>query len=153
MKKAILSIFLISITLTISFAQQPESIPLSDGDIERFIKTYKPLMEDFENAGQKFDGIKDPSSLDALRANKEMNDILKKHGWDEQWIGKTLTITASYGILKIEEQLKELPEDQRKQYEQFLSASTDPLKEMTTDEDIKRVSKHVADLDELFDNE
>lgn len=151
MKKLLASLFLLA-AFAVN-AQMPETTPLEKGDVEKFIKTYKPLSADLEALGSRFDNIQDYNMIQALSANKEVNDVLKKHGWDEQWLGKFMTISMSYMMVKMDEQLSEMSADEREQFEQYMGASFGPIKEMITEPDVQMVKERVTELDALFDNQ
>lgn len=153
MKSRFLTSILIVIIAIGAMAQIPTTIPLKSGDLDRFIETYQPLTLELDELGEDFEGVDDYSLMQAMLANEKVMGVFKKYGWDEQWLGKWMTITVSYGLVKMDEQLAELPADQRAQYEQYIMASAAPLKEMVSDEDVKSVKVRVKELDKLFENQ
>ena len=136
----------------ITFAQYPATTPLETGDLDKFIKTYKPLTADLDALGEDFDEIEDYNAIQALAANEQVKAVLRKHGWDENWMGKWVTISVSYSFIKMEEEMANLPADQRAYVEQYMSSSMTPLKEMVTESDVKKVRERLKELDELFSN-
>lgn len=149
------TLFSLAFTLLFSallMAQEVMTVPLEDGDLDRFIKTYKPLTADLEDLGQKFDETKDYSMMQTLAANSEVKAVFDKHGWNDQWMGKWMTISIAYGIAKLDEELTKMPEDQRIKYEQYMAASSTQLRAMVTDKDVELVKERISELDQILDN-
>lgn len=149
------SLFLFTLTLSVSFlsfSQMPVTIPLEEGDIEKFIETYEPLVADLDALGESFDDIEDYNMMQAFSANTKVKSIFDKHGWDEDWTGKWITISMAYGLVKMEEEVAKMPADQRAQVQQYMAATSGQMKSMVTDEDIEKVKKKMKDLNEIFDN-
>lgn len=144
------------LTVSVAHAQvpnMPEAIPLEAGDIDKFIKTYAPVTKEIEELGKDLTTMRDPTILESLSANEQVQQILNKYGWDEQWMGKWISLSMSYGIVKMEQEVANLPADQREQYEQILASSTSQMRAMVTEQDIKLVEKRMKELDQVFEQD
>ena len=150
MKKSPIIVVLALFACLISTAQIPQATPLKDGDVAKFIRTYEPLKSDLEGLGEEFDEAKDFGAMQALAANEKVKSIFQKHGWDDQWIGKFMSISIAYSLIKIEKEVAALPEEERKQQEQYMAAYSVQMKSMITDADIEKVKKKFDELDPIF---
>lgn len=148
MKKSIVLLaFVISL---IGSAQMPQTTPLEDGDVSKFIKTYRPLKSDLEELGEGFNEAKDYGAMQALAANEKVRDVFKKHGWDDQWMGKFMSLSIAYTLIKMEKEIAALSEEDRKQSEQYMTAYSAQMKNMITDGDLEKVKKKFEELDPIF---
>jgi hypothetical protein len=82
-----------------------------------------------------------------------VNEVFAKYGWDGAWWGKFMTIVVAYSVAKMDQQLAEMPEEERKQAEQYIRGSMNSMRQMITEEDIEKVSARMDDLDVLFEND
>ncbi len=153
MKKSILLPFLFCLCL-ISYAQyeqMPKTIPLSSGDIDKFIRTYNPLKNDLEALEDEFEETRDFTQWQAIAANEKVKNVFQKHGWDsEKWLGKFMTMTYAYGMLKMEKEMAALSDEERKQMEQFQGGYLSQMKSMIQDSDLEQVKERYDELDKIF---
>jgi len=85
---------------------QPKKI-LVPGDVERFVKTFPLLKEDFEKYGAKYEAKSGNITIpEALSASSEYMAVLKKHGWDEQFFLKMTTIFSAYASIVYKKEMK-----------------------------------------------
>jgi hypothetical protein len=99
---------------------EPPKPVLKKGDVKHFIKTFPLLKKDFKDFGMEYEAKAGTVTIpEALKASEKFLEILKKHGWDQQFFTKMITITLGYssiqygaGIKKvspeIEKSLKEI---------------------------------------------
>ncbi len=97
--------------LTFSGIAKTDPVPepvLKKGDIERFIKTWPKLGNDFKKLGMKMDSREGNVTLpEAVRAGNEYLSILKKHGWDENFWTKFTVILQGYSYFEYKKGKKE----------------------------------------------
>jgi hypothetical protein len=109
--RIIMTVALISLFCFSSAWAQTPDVPdpvLEDGDVKQFIKTYPQLKKDLDEYGVQMDMEGGEMSYDeALKANQEFLELLKKHGWDENFWIKSQTILMGVVILSSEEGVQE----------------------------------------------
>lgn len=87
---------------------EPPKPVLKPGDVKQFIKTYPLLKEDFKKYGMKYEAKEGTVTVpEALKASEEFREILKKHGWDEQFWQKFATIAMGYSFIQYGKGIKE----------------------------------------------
>ena len=150
MKKSLFLIALTFLTGSISYAQMPQATPLEDKDVTRFIKTFMPMKAELEELGEEFDEAKDYNAMQALAANEEVQSIFKKYGWDDQWLGKFMSLAVAYSFVKMEKEIAALSEEERKQQEQYMDMYAAQMKSMVKESDIEKVRKRFDELDPIF---
>ncbi|MCI0470844.1 MAG: hypothetical protein L0Y73_04225, partial [Candidatus Aminicenantes bacterium] len=88
---------------------------LKAGAVEHFIKTFPALKKDLEKFGMKYEGSKgDITFPTALRASKEVLQVLKKHGWDENYYLEASTIIFGYSAVVYEKEMKKADSEMEK---------------------------------------
>jgi hypothetical protein len=125
---------------------EPPKPVLKEGDVKHFIKTFPLLKKDLKDFGMEYEAKAGNVTIpDALKASEKFLEILKKHGWDEQFFTKMATITFGYssiqygaGIKKatpeIEKSLKEieantaLSAEMKEQLKKQIMAAKDMMK-------------------------
>lgn len=144
---------------SIALAQEPPTAMLSSADVTKFIKTYKPLINDLEALDVKYVTDVDVSSpaaamAKAYAANAEVKAIFSKHGWSEDFAKKISAITAAYGYLAMEKEmnLDEMPDEQKAMAKQMLDQAGQQFKAMVHDKDINIVRDKYDDLKVMMDN-
>lgn len=156
--------------------QEAKKQVLKTGDVEHFIKTFPVLKKDLEKFGMKYEGSKgDITFPSALRANKELLAVLKKHGWDENYYIKTSMIMIGYSAVvydkemkkaesEMEKSLKEIdanpnitPEmkkqlrDQLKATKGVLNTQGNALQKSIHPEDLKLITPHLNEIKDMLD--
>lgn len=112
MKRKLL-IFIVGLLLVLGAftnAAEPETPKpvLKPGDVKRFIKTFPLLKKDFEKYGMKYEAKEGSVTVpEALKASEEYREILKKHGWNEQFWHKFSTIAMGYAFIQYGKGIKE----------------------------------------------
>ncbi|WP_421762958.1 hypothetical protein [Ekhidna sp.] len=151
MKKTLFLFVCVLFTYSLSYSQMPTTTPLKDGDVDKFIKTYEPLVADLEALGESFDNIEDYNMIQAFAANEKIKSVFEKHGWDEGWTGKWITISIAYGLVKMEQEIAKMPAEQRAQVQQYMATSSTQMKTMVTDDDVEKVKSKMDELNKIFD--
>jgi len=102
----LICVFTLSIA---SFAEKttPPKPILKAGDVEKFIKTFPVLADDFKALGAKYDSKEGNVTFpEALKANSEFQAILNKHGWDNTFFQKVNAITMGYSAIMYAKEIK-----------------------------------------------
>ncbi|MCP4146935.1 MAG: hypothetical protein GY757_04210 [bacterium] len=80
---------------------------LKPGDVKQFIKSFPLMKKDFERLGAKYDAKAGNVTVpQALKASSDFMGILKKHGWDEHFFNKMMTIVMGYTSIQYGKGLK-----------------------------------------------
>lgn len=88
---------------------------LEKGDVERFIKTFPGLKEDLKQFGMQVNGETGTITYPmAVQKQKEYFNILKKHGWDQSYHIKSMTIVRIYANVKYGKQASEADKEIQK---------------------------------------
>ena len=93
--------------LLVPFAGIAKTDPVPDpvlkkGDIEKFVKTWPKLENDFKKLGMKMDSREGNVTMpEAVRTGNEYLSILQKHGWDENFWTKFTVILQGYSYFSI----------------------------------------------------
>jgi hypothetical protein len=134
-------------------AQNPVSV-LSAGDVDKFIKTAKPMNTDLEGLGFDTSGESGDELLEAMQTNAQVIAVIKKHGWEPNTISaKWMAISLCYAKLKMDEQLSMMPADQQQMMKEMMKNSGQDLDAMINAEDLKLVKAKLAQLDALMTGE
>lgn len=95
----IVCVFAFPIFLMPEETQPPKPI-LQKGDVENFIKTFPSLKKDLDKFNVKYEAKQGNVTFpDALRANQEFLNILRKYGWTEMFFLKAATIFVGYSYV------------------------------------------------------
>jgi len=132
-------------------AQNPVPV-LKKGDVEKFIKTLKPMSKELEAVGVNFDARQNQNMSDALQANARVMSIFKKYGWDESYSAKWMAITMGYAKLKMEEQMKNVPAAQREQAMQMMKMAGDQMGGAVADKDLELIRSKYDALNTMMEN-
>ena len=115
MKKLLLStIFILGISI-FTKAQ------ITNSDIELLIESYPGIVTDLGKLDSKYSGDTDLSAIQAYGASDEVKAVLKKHGWADDYMTKIPTIASGYAYLKMDKEMKDLPEEQQAYMKQMLA--------------------------------
>jgi len=177
--KACLTITLILFMLfSVVSAQDPPQPILEPGDVKHFIKTFPLLEKDMKDYGFKYEARGGTMTVpEAIQSRNELLEILKKHGWDENFYQKTGVIILGYSSIvygeemkkaddAFEESLKEidsnphLSDEMKKQLkEQMIAAGSamkmqgSAFKNRIHPNDLKMISPHIKEIQEVIDNQ
>ncbi len=161
------------LTYTIS-AQKPDiSKPiLQKSDVERFIKNFNSIKNDFEALHVDFKPESDyQASLENLRNAEEVNKVLQKYGYAGfvDFSTKAWAITASYASIKMgsgsnpemEQLMKQVDEnpnmtpEQKKQAKKQMMAAMESMQKAFSSsankEDIETVRPFIKKLEAVFE--
>lgn len=98
-KSTWMMVFLFFIVSLVVTAETPTQPILKAGDVEHFIKSFPALSKELKALGAQYDAHSGLMNYPAaLRANNKLQELLKKHGWDEQFFTKTATICMGYSV-------------------------------------------------------
>ena len=104
----IVILLFVSTSFVIAAESEPPKPVLKPGDVKHFIKTYPLLVKDLEKYGMKYEAKAGNVTVpEALKASEEFREILKKHGWDEQFWHKFATIAMGYAFIQYGKGIKE----------------------------------------------
>ena len=176
-----LIIFTLFILVSFTAAQDPPKPPkqiLKPGDVEHFIKTFPLLEKDFEKFNMKYEAKSgDVTFPEALKASNEFLQLLKKHGWDENFWLKAGTIMMGYSAIvygkeikkadsEFEKSLKDIesnpniPAAMKKQLKDQLKAAQGMMKTQGSAlqqnihaQDLKLITPHIKEIQKVIDKE
>ncbi len=175
--KVFVLVILFSLSLMV-LADEPEAPKpvLKKGDVERFIKTFPLLKEDFKKFEVKYDGKSGIVTYpEALAASGEFLGILKKHGWDEQFFTKTAAICVGYSMIvagkamkdadpQVAKAMKEIESnphlsaemkkqliEQMKTVKGAMKQQQKALKKSSHKADMELIKPHIQDLKKVFE--
>lgn len=147
--KFVMTTLLMAVCVSV-VAQNPVSV-LSDGDVDKFIKTVKPMTSELEALGFDTSGEGSEELMEAMQTNAQVMGVIKKHGWDPNTISvKWMSITMCYAKLKLDEQMAMLPSEQREQMKEMMKQTGQNLDDMVNAEDLKKVKAKASQLDALM---
>jgi len=126
---------------------------LQPGDIEHFLETYPKMVAQLKALGSKYEGLKNPSAMQAALANDEVKSLLERYDWTtESFLAKLTTIASAYGSVRIQAELANLPEDQRAMVASMMGAQMNNLITVHP-HDLALVKKHQKQLQAFFDTQ
>jgi hypothetical protein len=159
-----------------SIAQQPDvTVPqLKKGDIERFIKHFSSVKQDFEKLDIKYSPESDLKSFaDAIDNVEEVNTVVSKYGYSDinDFLVKTWAISASYARIKMDtdgsdefqkaikdiedsdDMTPEQKEEAIAQMKQVMGAMESAFGSMANEKDIETVRPYVDQLEVLLNED
>jgi hypothetical protein len=175
-----LKIFVLVISLVLVspiFADDSKEVKpvLKKGDVERFIKTFPLLKEEFKKFEVEYDRKAGSVTYpEALKASQEFLGILKKHGWDEHFFTKMATISMGYSMIVTAKELKNTdPQiakaikqiesnphlsdamkkqmlEQMKQVKGIMKNQQNVMKKNVQKPDMELIKPHIEELKKLF---
>ncbi|MCK4761210.1 MAG: hypothetical protein KAW12_03355 [Candidatus Aminicenantes bacterium] len=121
-KRVFLVTLIVFVFCTLVTAQEPPKQLLKPGDVKHFIKTFPLLEKEMTAYGLKYDAKSGDTTVpEALKAKSDFLDILKKHGWDENYFGKLGTIMMGYSSIVYGAQMKQADSEMTKQLKEIES--------------------------------
>jgi len=178
MRLRVLILVILLVFSTIFFAEEstaPTPV-LEKGDVMKFIKTFPLMKEDFEKFNVEYEAKSGNINYpDVLRANKEFQEILKKHGWDENFFSKMTAIIMGYSsivykkeiknadpqLAKSMKEIKDNPNlsaemkkqllEQLKSVKGVLKTQSDSMSNIVSPVDLDLVKPHIDALKEVFE--
>lgn len=124
---------------------------LAKGDVERFIKTLPELSKEFEALGESLEGVDDPSQVQAIIANKQVQSIMQQYGWEaETYFTKMNVIAVGYALEKLAVELANIPAEQRAMMEQMMQQQMGGVAVHPADAAL--IKPHLTALTNLFDS-
>ena len=158
MKKLIITLFVLSISLP-ALCQAPPAV-LSMADIDRFIETVKPMTAEFEAIPELNEDLEEEEleSYEAvLQSFKEISDyeearnIITKYGWDvDDYPQKMIAITWGTTYILMMKYTEEMPEEQAKAFRDLYG---DQYSKLVNEADLDLIKSRIADLEKVFKEE
>jgi hypothetical protein len=145
-------------------AQEVQPV-LKDGDIEHFIKTFKPMTEELDALGHDFEDEEededemDPAaafanlraSMKEIMAKDEVLTILKKYDWDENFIDIYIAISMGYYYNKMNNELEKMDDEEKEVSKPFMDLFLDQFKLLVHKKDLEMLQDHMKELDVVFE--
>lgn len=147
----IITAFLISVSTSFVIAQDQKPL-LEKGDVEKFIKTLKPMSKELKSVQVDFEAHQNPNISRSLEANAKALEILEKYGWDKNFGTKWNVVYAGYIKLKMKEEMKDMPDEQRKQAMQMMNKSNKQLYPNVNEKDMELVRSNYKGLDKMMES-
>ena len=145
-------------------AQQSEPI-LSDGDLQHFIATYKPMIAEMEALGHDLDSDFDDEEINPgnmfaaigaamqnIAAQSDVKAILDKYDWDEQFFPKFMTIGMSFSYHKMDVALEEMTEEEKKYGEAMINMFKEQMATMVHENDLAMVKPYLDELEGVLED-
>ncbi len=131
-------------------AQNPVAV-LAAGDVDKYIKTIKPMTEELDALGFDTSGEGTDQLMEAIQTNAQVIALIKKYGWEPNTISvKWMSIGLCYAKLKMDEQLAMMPAEQQQMMKQMMKDSGQDFEAMINAEDLKLVKSKATQLDALM---
>jgi len=178
MIKKIAALLLVASLFGFATAQDDPVPMLKEGDVELFIQTYPEISQQLEDLGMEYEAkTGDYDIPDSLRYDTKLREILKKHGWDENFFTVMGIIMQGYTALaygeqqpeidrKIADSIKEiesnpaLSEAMKAQLIESMKAAQGmmadqgaSMKENIHPDDLAQIEEHMDELKELLEDE
>lgn len=104
----IVILFALSSFILAEKTEEPTPV-LKAGDVKHFIKTFPLLKKDFEKHGVEYEAKAGTMTYpEAIKAGGDFLGILKKHGWDEHFFTKAVTIFMGYSSIVYGKEMKKV---------------------------------------------
>lgn len=111
------------------------------------------MMQEFRELGEDFGDMKNPSAVQAAMASEKVKAVLSKYQWDQsEYMRKFTAIAAGYALLRMEEQLAQLPEQQRAMVKAMMEGQMAQYVSVHPS-DVALVRKQVDALTALFESQ
>ena len=124
---------------------------LSASDIEKFIKTFPAIVKELDEVGEEIDERDQGAFTEVFKAPEVMS-ILEKYDWDsEEFLKKYAVIMNGYAYLKMEEQMSEMSEDEKKIMGGMMEQSVKAFRNFVNDDQLEVIKEHMDDLDPVFE--
>lgn len=125
---------------------------LKAGDVKHFLESFPKMIADLKELGDQYGDIEDPTAIQAIMASDEVQSVMQRYGWDQEtYLQKVTAIAGGYAAVRLEEELANLPEEQRAMVKQMMGAQMPQLM-MVHPNDVKLVRQHRAALDAFFES-
>ncbi len=149
-------------------AQEVKAV-LNDGDIEHFIKTFKPMTAELDALGYNFEDEdeddneeenedEDPmaafanmrAEMKEIMSENEVLTILKKYDWDEDFLDTYIAVSIGYSYNKVNNELEDMDESEKEMAKPFMDLFLDQFRLMVHKDDLKMLQDHMTALDAVF---
>jgi hypothetical protein len=145
-------------------AQEVKAV-LKDGDIEHFIKTFKPMTAELDALGYDFEDEdededeQDPAvafanmraSMKEILSENEVSTILKKYDWDEDFIDVFIAISIGYSYNKMTTEFEKMDESEKEVTKPLMDLFLDQFRSMVNKKDLDMLQEHMTALDVIFE--
>lgn len=143
-------LFILCLSISGLWAQEVSSI-LSDGDIDKFIKTYQPLAKELEALGDDWEKVQNPTTAEAMEASSEMNAVFKKYGWDEDYLQKFSTIISGTAYVGVLQQMDEMDDTQKQMMQGYMTQMKSLYGTNISEEDVKKIKPRYKEIMEVIE--
>ena len=176
MKAFIFIALILVMSVSIVTAQDPPKPILKSGDVKHFIKTFPLLEKEMENLGFEYEARGGTMTVpDAIKSRNDLLEIIKKHGWDENFFQKTGVILLGYSSIvygeeikkadsAFEESFKEIDSnpnfsaEMKKQLKEQMKAAKSAMKTQNSTfknsihpNDLKMITPHIEEIKKVID--
>lgn len=125
---------------------------LKAGDVQHFLESFPKMIADLKKLGDRYGDIEDPTAIQSIMASDEVQTIMQRYGWSQDtYLQKVTAIAGAYASVRMDEELANLPEEQRAMVKQMMGAQMPQLMQVHPS-DVALVKKHRAKLDAFFDD-
>lgn len=134
-------------------ATAPEGPLLQAGDIDRIINNLPKIIQEFERLGAKWGDMQNPTQAQALQANEEVQALLKRYdlGGDGEFLAKVSAMAAAFGQAKMEQELANLPAEQRQMMQQMMQGQGLGGLQLAHPADVAKVKADLARVEKFFE--
>jgi hypothetical protein len=178
MKKYILFALIVLMSVAVAAEEDSPKQILKSGDVKHFIKTFPLLEKEFEKHDIKYEAKGGTMTVpDAIEARNDFLEILKKHGWDENFFQKVSVILMGYSYIvygdemkkadsEFEKALKEIDSDpnisaeMKKQLKEQMKTAKSAMKMQKSTfeknihpDDLKLITPHIKEIQKVIDKE
>jgi hypothetical protein len=160
-KSLILCLFLLFFGKILQ-AQEVKAV-LKNGDVEHFIRTFKPMTEELDALGYDFEDEDEEeanpmaafanmrATMKEIMTENEVSTILKKYDWDENFIDVFIAISIGYAYNKMINEIEKMDDSEKEMAKPFMDLFLDQFRQMVHKKDLEMLQSHMAALDPLFE--
>ena len=139
---------------------------LKNGDIDHFIKSFKPMTTELEALGHTFnasdenDNEMNPMAdfanmrmkMKEVMSKNEVLTILKKYDWDENFLDIYIAVSMGYFYNTINMELDKMDDAEKEMAKPMMDMFLNQITLMVHKDDIEMLKPRMADLDIVFED-
>ncbi|WP_109832140.1 hypothetical protein [Reichenbachiella versicolor] len=146
-------LIVISIIFSVIINTQAQEVKVNSADVATWLKNYRGMMNESKNIDYEYQGdfksAKPTDILASIKSNQQAYAIAKKYGFDNtEAITKMMRITYIYMSLRMEEELKNIPEEYQAVTRQQLKSIYGEMN--FSDKEVVAVKDKYLDIDALM---
>jgi len=123
---------------------------LTHADVEKFIKTFPDIVKDMDALDGEVD-FGDETTFEAAFKAPKVIAVLEKYGWGKEFLPKFTVIMTGYSLNKMNEELENMSEDERKMAAGMMGELIAPMRELVTEEQQEIIKEHMGELGPMFE--